>query len=590
VAAETIPAKVLENGRKMPDHPAYHVKRGGAWHPTTWRRYAAEVEAVGKSLMALGVNPGDRVTILGFNRPEWVIMDVGAMAVRGVPAGIYTTNSPAECQYIIDHSESPVVLVEDHDQWVKINEVRDQLPSLRHVVLMKDAAPVDDELVMSWDEFLAKGEAVSDEDFQARLDAIELDDPATLIYTSGTTGPPKAVMLSHDNLAWTAKTGVPAFDLNASDRGLSYLPLSHIAEQMFTIHIPATTGGTVYYAEAIDKLADNIKEVRPTYFAGVPRVWERFYAGVTEQLGHATGVKAKIADWAMGVGRKANGLRMRGDEPSGMLAAQEKVADTLVLSKVREALGLADCHTYITAAAPISQEIQEFFSAFFVLNEIYGQSEDCGPTAMTSPGKTKFGTVGPPFPEVDVRIADDGEILVKGRNVFLGYFKDEAATKDTLADGWLYSGDLGEFDNDGFLTITGRKKDIIITAGGKNVAPKNLEGGLKNHPLISEAVVIGDRRKYLTCLITLDDEAAAAYLEKHGLEGPAHESSHIHAEVQAAVDLLNAEFARVEQIKKFALLPRQLSIEGGELTPTLKVKRSKVAEHFASEIEAMYAD
>jgi long-chain acyl-CoA synthetase len=590
VAAETIPAKVLENGRKMPDHPAYHVKRGGAWHPTTWRQYAAEVNAAGKSLMALGVNASDRVTILGFNRPEWVIMDVGAMSIGAVPAGIYTTNSPAECRYIIDHSESPVLLLEDHDQWAKINEVRHQLPALRHVVMMKDADPVDDDLVMSWEEFMAKGEGVSDEDYQARFDAVEIDDPATLIYTSGTTGPPKAVMLSHDNLAWTAKTGVPAFGLNASDRGLSYLPLSHIAEQMFTIHIPATTGNTVYYAEAIDKLAENIKEVRPTYFAGVPRVWERFYAGVNEQLGHATGVKAKIAEWAMGVGRKANALRMRGEEPSGMLAAQEKVADTLVLSKVRDALGMSDCHTYITAAAPISPEIQEFFSAFFVLNEIYGQSEDCGPTAMTSPGKTRFGTVGPAFPEVDVRIADDGEILVKGRNVFLGYFKDEAATKETLADGWLYSGDLGEFDNDGFLTITGRKKDIIITAGGKNVAPKNLEGGIKNHPLISEAVVIGDRRKYLTVLVTLDEEAAAAYLEKHGLDGPAHESSHIRAEIQAAVDLLNAEYARVEQLKKFAILPRQLSIEGGELTPTLKVKRNKVAEHFSSEIEAMYAD
>ncbi|MDJ0960545.1 MAG: long-chain fatty acid--CoA ligase [Acidimicrobiia bacterium] len=590
MSAATIPAKVLDNGRKMPDHPAYFVKRGGAWHPTTWRQYAAEVQATGKALMALGVNPADRVTILGFNRPEWVLMDVGAMSIGAVPAGIYTTNSPAECEYIINHSESPVILLEDHGQWEKINEVRQQLSSLRHVVMMKDADPIDDELVMSWDEFIAKGEAVSDDDFQARVDGIELDDMATLIYTSGTTGPPKAVMLSHDNLAWTASTGVPAFGLNASDRGLSYLPLSHIAEQMFTIHIPATIGGSVYYAESIDALADNIKEVRPTYFAGVPRVWERFYAGVTEQLGHATGVKAKIADWAMGVGRKANALRMRGEAPAGMLAAQEKVADTLVLSKVREALGLNECRTYITAAAPISQEIQEFFSAFFVLNEIYGQSEDCGPTAMTQPGKTKFGTVGPAFPEVDVRIADDGEILVKGRNVFMGYFKDEAATKETLADGWLYSGDLGEFDDDGYLTITGRKKDIIITAGGKNVAPKNLEGGLKNHPLISEAVVIGDRRKYLTCVVTLDEDAAAAYLEKHGLEGPAHESSHVQAEVQAAVDLLNAEYARVEQLKKFAILPRQLSIEGGELTPTLKVKRNKVAEHFSSEIEAMYAD
>jgi len=591
VTAETVPAMVLENGRRMPDHPAYYVKRGGAWHPTTWRQYAAEIRAAGKSLMALGLNPVDRVNILGFNRPEWVIMDVGAMAVGCVPAGIYTTNSPTECQYIIEHSEAPVVLVEDHAQWAKINEVRHQLPQLRHVVLMKGADPVDDDLVMSWDEFMAAGEGVSDEDFEARLNALELDDLATFIYTSGTTGPPKAVMLTHDNVAWTPAQVKDPFELGAVDRLVSYLPLSHIAEQSFTISGAAVSGYAVYYAESIDALAENLKEVRPTVFFAVPRVWERFYAGVTAELGHATGAKAKIAAWAQGIGRKVADVRNRGGELSGMLAAQYKLASTLVFSKVQAALGLDEVRVAASGAAPLSKEIMEFFSGLdIIIWEVYGQSEDSGPTSFNLPGKTKFGSVGPAYPNVDVRIADDGEIIVKGRNVFKGYFKDEAATKETLVDGWLYSGDLGEFDNEGFLTITGRKKDIIITAGGKNVAPKNLEGGLKNHPLISEVVVIGDRRKYLSCLVTLDEEAAAAYLAAHDLDGPAHESSHIHAEVQAAVDLLNADYARVEQIKKFNILPRQLSIEGGELTPTLKVKRNKVAEHFASEIESMYAD
>jgi long-chain acyl-CoA synthetase len=436
---------------------------------------------------------------------------------------------------------------------------------------------------------MSAGAGVSDEDFHARLDGLQPDQLATLIYTSGTTGPPKAVMLSHENVAWTANRGVGAFGLGSHDRGLSYLPLSHIAEQMFTIHIPATIGGTVYYAESIDALADNIKEVKPTYFAGVPRVWEKFYAGVTTELGHATGAKKKIAEWAMSVGRKANALRMRGDEPSGMLAAQEKLADTLVLSKVRAALGFTDTTTYITAAAPLSEEIFEFFSAFFILNEVYGQSEDTGPTSMTSPGQTKLGTVGLPYPDTEVKIADDGEILVRGKHVFLGYYKDPEETAETLIDGWLHSGDLGEFDDEGYLYITGRKKDIIITAGGKNVAPKPLEGGMKNHPLVSEAVVIGDRRKFLSALITLDEEATEAYMTQHGLSGPPHESEVIRADLQRTVDALNANFARVEQIKKFTVLPRQLSIEGGELTPTLKVKRNKVSEHFAAEIEAMYA-
>ena len=591
MTAETVPAMVLDNGRKMPDHPAYFVKRGGAWHPTTWRNYADEVRTAGKALMALGLNPNDRVNILGFNRPEWVIMDVGAMAVGCVPAGIYTTNSPAECQYIIAHSEAPVVLLEDHDQWAKVNEVRHQLPDLRHVVMMKGAEPIDDELVMSWDEFMARGDGISDEDFDARLTALEPDDLATFIYTSGTTGPPKAVMLTHENVAWTPAQVVEPFGINAQDRIVSYLPLSHIAEQSFTIAAASRAGYSVYYAESIDALAENLKEVKPTIFFAVPRVWERFYAGVTTQLGHATGAKAKIASWAQGVGHKVTDLRNRGEEPSGMLAAQYKLASALVFSKIKPALGLDQVRVAASGAAPLSKEIQEFFGGLDItIWEVYGQSEDSGPTSFNLPGRTKFGSVGPAYPNVDVRIADDGEIIVKGKNVFKGYFKDEAATKETLVDGWLYSGDLGEFDSDGYLWITGRKKDIIITAGGKNVAPKNLEGGLKNHPLISEAVVIGDRRKFLSCLITLDDEAAAAYLAEHDLEGPAHESSHIHAEIQAAVDLLNADFARVEQIKKFTVLARQLSIEGGELTPTLKVKRNKVAEHFSSEIEAMYTD
>ena len=589
MTVETVPGMVLENGRKMPDHPAYYVKRGGVWHPTTWRQYAGEVRAAGKSLMALGLNPNDRVNILGFNRPEWVIMDVGAMAVGTVPAGIYTTNSPAECQYIISHSEAPIVLLEDHSQWAKVNEVRHQLPDLKHVVMMKDAEAIDDDLVMTWDEFMAAGSDVSDEDFEARLNAIEGDDLATFIYTSGTTGPPKAVMLTHENVAWTPSQVIGPFGINAADRLVSYLPLSHIAEQSFTISAAARAGYSVYYAESIDALADNLKEVEPTIFFAVPRVWERFYAGVTTQLGHATGAKAKIASWARGVGSKVTDVRNRGGEPSGMLAAQYKLANALVFSKVKQALGMGKVRVAASGAAPLSKEIQEFFGGLDItIWEVYGQSEDSGPTSFNLPGKTKFGSVGPAYPNVDVRIADDGEIIVKGKNVFKGYFKDEAATKETLIDGWLYSGDLGEFDDEGFLHITGRKKDIIITAGGKNVAPKNLEGGLKNHPLISEAVVIGDRRKFLSCLVTLDEEAAAAYLQEHGLDGPAHESSHIKAEIQAAVDLLNADFARVEQIKKFTVLARQLSIEGGELTPTLKVKRNKVAEHFAAEIDAMY--
>lgn len=589
MAGETIPQRILGNGEKWSTRPAYYVREGDTWVASTWRDYAAGVRAAAQSLIALGVEPGNAVAILGFNRPEWVIMDVAAMAIGGVPAGIYTTNSPSECHYIISHSEAVVVLVENEDQWAKINSIRDEIPLVRKVVLMKGAT-VDDPMVMSWEEFIAVGQSVDAAAVDARLEALSLDDLGTLIYTSGTTGPPKAVMLSHGNLAWTAETGVGVFDLNADDTNVSYLPLSHIAEQMFTIHLPANSGGSVYYAESIEKLAENIKTARPTVLAGVPRVWEKFHAGVMAKLGETTSVKAKIADWAMSVGRKANALRNEGGEPSGMLVFQERLADKLVLGKVRHGLGLDRGRVFITAAAPISTEILEYFSAFFVIHEVYGQSEDNGPTALTLRGRTKFGSVGVPYPGTEVKIADDGEILVRGPHVFLGYLKDEAATAETIIDGWLQSGDLGRFDEDGYLWITGRKKDIIITAGGKNIAPSHLESGIKDDALVSEAVVIGDRRKYLTALVTLEDDAVAAYMTERGLGGSPQQAPEIVARVQDTIDEVNRQVATVEQIKKFTILDRELSIEGGELTPTMKVKRNKVSEHFAAEIEAMYAE
>ncbi len=591
MAYDTIPHRVLKNGDMHGDRPAYFVKREDAWKATSWRTYADEVRAAAKSLIALGVEPGTAVNILGFNRPEWVIMDVAAMAAGAVPAGIYTTNSPAECRYIIAHSAAPVVLVEDESQWRKIEQVRSDLPDLRHVVTMSDAPPIDDPMVLPWEEFLGKGSDVGDEVLQARLDALEGDGLATLIYTSGTTGPPKGVMLSHDNLVWTPQQVVEPFGLGPDDRVLSYLPLSHIAEQSFTIAAPALLGFSVYYAESIEKVADNIKEVKPTVFFAVPRVWERFYAGVSAELAKATGVKERIAGWARNVGSQVTELRNQGKSPGALLAAQHKIADTLVFSKIRHALGFEEARVLVSGAAPLAKEIADFFGGLgLTIHEVYGQSEDSGPTSFNLPGRTRFGSVGPAYPNVAVEIAGDGEVLVKGRNVFLGYYKDPEASAETLQDGWLYSGDLGEFDADGFLNITGRKKDIIITAGGKNVAPKPFEQALKIHPLVSEAVMIGDRLKFLSALVTLDEEAAAPFMAEHGETGPAHESEAIHKEIEAAIEEINKDFARAEQVKKFAILPRQLSIEGGELTPTLKVKRNKVAEHFADVIGGMYAE
>ena len=415
------------------------------------------------------------------------------------------------------------------------------------------------------------------------MHALKPEGLAAFIYTSGTTGPPKGVMLSHHNLAWTAKAARDMNGLTNSDVTLSYLPLSHIAEQMFTVHAPITTGGRVYFAESIEAVPENLKEVQPTLFFGVPRIWEKFHAGISGKLKLATGPKAKLVAWALKVGREAN-LR-----PGGKKGLEYKLAQKLIFSKLKPAIGMARARICVSGAAPIAQEVLEFFASLdIIVLEVYGQSEDTGPTSFNMPDNYRFGSVGPAVPGVEVKIASDGEILVRGPNVFMGYYKEQAATDETLIDGWLHSGDLGEF-REGFLYITGRKKDIIITAGGKNIAPKNIEASLKNHELINEAVVIGDRRKYLTVVVTLDPEATAAWAKERGIPlAGIGENPTLRAEIQTAVDHVNTELARVEQVKKFKVLGRNLTVEDGELTPTLKVKRKKVYDHFADDIESMY--
>lgn len=592
--ADTIPHRLFARAASVPARPAYYEKtHHGVWVPTGYRAFSHQVMRVGKALMALGCAPGGTVSILGFNRPEWVIFDVACMAIGGAPAGIYTTCSPTEVAYILRHARSSVVLVENETQWRKVALERGTLPDLRWIVTMR-GAKVDDPGVIAWDDLDARGEGVSDGEFFARMHALEPDGLATLIYTSGTTGPPKGVMLSHRNLAWTSKTADEMIrPHDEPDRTLSYLPLSHIAEQMFSIHGAITGGGAVYYAESIEKVADNLKEVRPTLFFGVPRIWEKLHAGITAKLADAQGAKKKLAAWAMSVGRRVSEHGMRGEALPPALAAQHRLADRLFFTKVKQAIGLDQAKTCVSGAAPIAREVLDLFASLdLVVNEVYGQSEDTGPTTYNRRGRVKLGTVGPAFPGLEVELAQDGEILVRGPNVFLGYYKEPEATAEVLVDGWLHSGDLGAFDADGFLTITGRKKEIIITAGGKNIAPKNIEAALKSHALVSEAVVIGDRRKYLTALVTLDVDAVARFRRDRGLAGDTPDHLHVDvlAEVQRAVDAANADLARVEQVKKFRVLPRALGIDTGELTPTLKIKRRVVAQNFETQIEEMYRE
>ena len=588
MTVDTIPSRLLKQAEKRPHATAYAVYTGGGWQKFNWDTYAKNVIQAARAFLALGVDSGNPICIMSFNCPEWVIADVGAMAIGAVPAGIYQTCSAPEVEYILNHSESPVVFLESVEHWEKIDEVRDNLTSLKHVVMLPGADVVDDELVMSWDDFVAKGDEIAEEEVTKRLEALTDESLATMIYTSGTTGPPKAVMLSHGNLSWTASCAIDIAGLTSADSSVSYLPLAHIAEQMFTIHAPITAGSQIYFAESIEQLKDNLVDVQPTVIFGVPRVWEKFYSAVSTKLKAATGAKAKLVAWARGVGSRVSDLRNKGQEPSGLLALQYKLANKLIFKKLKPLLGLGNARVCVSGAAPIASEVLEFFASLdVIIHEVYGQSEDCGPTTFNAPGKTRFGTVGPRIDGIEVKIAEDDEVLVRGPNVFQGYYKNQEATDETIIDGWLHSGDLGKFDGDGFLSIIGRKKDIIITAGGKNITPANIESTLKNHPLIAEAVVIGDRRKYLSALLTLDEEEAA----RVGNGGAnLHENADIIAQVEEGVETTNQNFARVEHIRKFTILPRNFNEESGELTPTSKIKRRVINENYADEIEAMYAD
>ena len=581
--SDTIPHRLLRQAAERPSAIAYQAKLDGRYQPTTWRTFADQIRSCARALLALGFPAGGKVAILGFNRPEWVITAHAAMMAGGTAVGIYTTCSASEVQYITHHSEAHAILVENAAQLAKVLAERERLPLLKVIVMMRGGQVGQVDLtaggVLSWDDFHAKASGTPEAALDARLASLEATSLASLIYTSGTTGPPKGVMLSHDNLAWTAQMLLDVLGgYRDGDCSLSYLPLSHIAEQMSTIHLPATTGSMVYFAESIDTIGDNLRESRPTLFFGVPRIWEKLQAGISAKLDQTTGAKRALVTWARDVASRVNAHRDRSAAIPRSLQLQYALADKLVLQKLKAALGFDRQRSLITGAAPIAPEVLAFFASIDLpVREIYGQSEDSGPTSYNLPGQTRIGTVGVALPGLELKLAADGEILVRGRNVFVGYYKEPEATAEALIDGWLATGDLGTLDPAGFLTITGRKKEIIITAGGKNIAPKNIEAAIKQLPIVGEAVVIGDRRKFLTALVTLAETAKLA-------------GDDARKQIQRQIDDVNQSLARVEQIKKFALLERPFSIATGELTPTLKIKRKVVAELYRREIEAMYAE
>ena len=568
--------------------PAMARKRDGRWETTTWGAYRDEVRQAARALVATGVAPGDGVVILSFNRPEWFVTNLAAMAVGARPAGIYTNSTPEQCRYVAEHAEAAVAVVENGASLQRLQGEGGCPAGLRAIVLLDGPATAPG--VLTWADFLARGDASHDAEVDRRSAAAGPGDVATLIYTSGTTGAPKAVMITHGNLAFIARKAQEILPIVATDRLISYLPLSHIAEQVVSHLLSIATGACVYFAESLDKLPDNLREVRPHLFLGVPRVWEKIQAGIQAAGAEAGPLRRRIAAWARGVGL-AGGYADREGRPRPWSYG---LADRVVFSKVRERLGFDSVRILAVSAAPIAEETLDFFQSLGLpIMEFYGMSECTGPTTMSLPGRYRLGRAGAAIPGTELRVAEDGEIQMRGPHVFKGYYKNEEATRETLdPEGWIHSGDVGEVDADGFLRVTDRKKEILITSGGKNIAPQHLEGKLKQIPAVSQAVAVGDRRPYVVALLTLDPTRVAAEAQKAG--SPARTSEEaarcpvFRAYVEEQVEAVNASLARYESIKKVALLPRELSVEAGELTPTLKLKRRAIAEAYADAIQALY--
>ncbi|MCG8461101.1 MAG: long-chain fatty acid--CoA ligase [Holophagales bacterium] len=605
----TVLHHLKRHAENLPDSPAYGRKVDGAWQTTSWKEYHAQVRRCARALVHLGVPAGGRVAILGNNHPEWAVFCLGAMAARGVPAGIYQTCAPEQVAYILEHAEASVLLVENEGQWQKAEEVLDRLPDLRHVVVMpvgesggggwiEEASRVlaakedASRQIHRWAELLELGDEADEAEVEARLEAIERDETASFIYTSGTTGRPKAVMLSHGNLVETGRIGNALHDFRHDDCLVSFLPMAHVAEQMLSVHMPAFVAYTVYYAEAPERLPQNLAELQPTIFFAVPRVWERFYAGVQAKLSAAPAPVRAALGAAQRLGRADAEAAGRGERPPLGVRVGWALADRLLVSKLRARMGLANVRVAASGAAPISREILDFFAGLGIrIYEVYGLSETTGPGTWNRAGRTRFGTVGPVIPEVELRIAEDGEILFRGPNIFQGYFKDEAGTAEALdGDGWLHTGDLGQVDDEGFLTITGRKKEILVTSGGKNIAPAGIEGKLKALELVGDAMVVGDNRRFLATVLTLEEEAAESFAETHDLCGDLHTDPKVLAEVERGIRRVNGGLARVEAVRNYRILPARFSCETGELTPTLKLKRAVVVERHADLIEAMYEE
>jgi long-chain acyl-CoA synthetase len=579
--ADLLPLAIEKHGALTAQR--FKDKESGEWHEVPYPQLGTIVREASLGLQSIGIEPRDKVAILSHTRPEWTYSDFAILTAGATVVPVYQTNSPEECHYVLEHSESKAVVVEDQAQLDKIRAVRNRLPSLQSIISIE---PIEADDVITYEQLRERGRGRPQEDFDKRIAGVQPSDVATYIYTSGTTGPPKGCIIDHAN--WRAMLDMVESEdvLVEGEVVYLFLPLAHAFARLIQLGSVDVGATVAYWEKDASKIIPNLMEVRPTYFPSVPRMFEKIYA-----LAVGTAKDPDKLHHAVELGMKVRQMQARGEQVPPELQTAFDEADEVLYKKVRGIFG-GRIKEAVTGAAPIAHEILEFFYACGVLVlEGWGMTETSTAATINRHDDFRFGSVGKPFPACEVRIADDGEILVRGPNIFRGYYKNKEATDETIVDGWLHTGDLGRIDDDGFVYITGRKKDIIITAGGKNITPANLENGLKQNQFISQGVVYGDRRPYLTALITLDPEEIEPWAEKQGLPtdmAALRKEEKVQEMVQKAIDDVNAKVGPVEQIKYFTILDHDLSQETGELTPTLKVKRNVVYEKYAAELDGMY--
>ena len=589
-----LPAKLLEHSQTRPNDVAMRHKRFGIWKEFTWEEYLNKVISVSLGFYELGVREGDKVAIHSENRPEWVFADLAAQTLGSVSVGIYPTSPAAEVEYLLSHSEASVLVVEDEEQLDKALEAWDRLEKLQKIIVIdpRGVKDLNDPRIITFEDLIDLGDLVVGKSFEEMTKTITSSETAIIVYTSGTTGPPKGAMITHENLRFAAITWGLVYDYRKNDEVLSYLPLCHVAERVISVANAVYHGYVVNFGEDTNSFTEDLREVQPTFFLGVPRVWEKMLAAVQIRSNDATWLKRSLFNFWIKQGGLLLQRRLK-NKSNFIDSIWFGIGWLFVFRSLKKRLGMMRVREALSGAAPIAPQVLEFLMSVGVpVREGYGMTENTAVATIVPADELYLGSVGKALPLCEVRIAEDGEILTRSEGTFKGYFKNLEATKETIIDGWLHTGDIGHIDEFGHLWITDRKKDIIITAGGKNLSPSEIENRIKISPYVREAMVIGDKRKYLTALIGIESDTVGDWATRQGIPYTTYEDLSSKDEVNELVSMIindaNKDFAQVETVKYFKLIPLELDHEDGQLTATQKVKRAAITEQFADLIESMY--